>query len=184
MKKLNISKSKVLLFFISLAISFTMNAQIGGWKADLVSDAQSALTKMIEKTPKLQSYKDKAYGYAVFPKVTKGAVGVGGAAGQGIVYEQGVVVGSSKLKQASIGFQLGGQQYSEVIFFEDKKTFDNFINNKFKFDAQASAVAISPKFGASVDLAFKSGIAIFTQTKGGLMYEASVGGQHFKYTAK
>ena len=159
-----------------------MNAQIGGWKADLIEDSNAALKEMIKKTPKLQSYKDKSYGYAVFPKVTKGAVGVGGAAGKGIVYEGDTPVGESQLKQATIGFQLGGQQYMEVIFFEDKNAFDKFTNKKVKFSGQASAVALKP--GLSIDIAFKDGMAVFTQTKGGWMYEASIGGQHFTYKAK
>ena len=86
------------------------------------------------------------------------------------------------LKQASIGLQLGGQQYSEVIFFENSKAFDNFTNGKLKFGAQASAVAI--KEGASIDAAYNDGVAVFTKTRGGLMYEASIGGQHFKFKPK
>ena len=120
-----------------------------------------------------------AYGYAIFPKVTKAGLGVGGAAGRGIVYKGNIAVGSSKLKQASIGLQAGGQQYSEVIFFENKEAFDRFTSGKLKFDAQASAVAITE--GASADMAYSSGVAVFTRIKGGLMYEASIGGQHFTF---
>ena len=137
---------------------------------------------MIEQTPKLETYKTKAYGYAVFPKVTKAGVGIGGAAGNGVVYENGEIVGTSKLKQASVGIQIGGQQYSEVIFFENQKSFKLFINGKLKFDAQASAVALSE--GASIDVAYQGGVAVFTYTLGGLMAEASIGGQHFKYNSK
>ena len=97
---------------------------------------------MIKETPKLRTFYNKAYAYAVFPKVTKAGIGIGGAAGRGTVFKNHQVVGSSSLKQASIGFQLGGQQYSEVIFFENKKAYDHFINGNLKFDAQASAVAI------------------------------------------
>ena len=182
MKTFSLKKSHVLLFFISLALSYTMNAQIGGWKADLVKDSNKALSSMIEKTSKLQSFKDKSYGYAVFPKITKAGLGIGGAAGQGIVFESHAVVGSSKLKQASIGLQAGGQQYSEVIFFENKKAFEHFTNGKLKFDAQATAVAI--KTGVAIDVAYKDGVAVFTQAIGGLMFEASLGGQHFTYKAK
>jgi len=179
------SKSnKVQALFLVLVFTFSMglSAQVGGWKADLVEDSEKALAEMIEKQPKLQSYKDKSYGYAVFPKVTKGAIGVGGAGGKGIVFKDHEPVGQSSLKQATIGFQLGGQQYKEVIFFENKEAFDKFTNKKVKFDGQASAVALTA--GASVDVSFKDGMAIFTQTSGGLMYEASVGGQHFSYKPK
>ena len=117
----------------------------------------------------------------IFTKVTKAGIGIGGAAGKGVDYKNHQIIDSCKLKQASIGLQLGGQQYSEVIFFENKESFDNFINGNLKFDAQASAVAIT--VGASVDVAYQDGVAVFTRTKGGLMYEASLGGQHFKFEA-
>ena len=108
-------------------------------------------------------------------------LGIGGAAGRGIVYKGNNALGSSKLKQASIGLQAGGQQYSEVIFFENKEAYDRFASGKLKFDAQASAVAITE--GASADMAYSSGVAVFTRVKGGLMYEASIGGQHFTFDA-
>ena len=112
----------------------------------------------------------------------KAGFGIGGAFGKGIVFKDHQVVGSSKLKQASYGFQFGGQQYREVIFFKNEKSFENFTNDKLKFDAQASAVAL--KEGASIDAAYQDGVAVFTLTRGGLMYEASIGGQHFKYEPK
>jgi lipid-binding SYLF domain-containing protein len=181
MKTLSIKKSQFLLL-LSVVLPLALSAQIGGWKADLVEDSQKALVKMIEQKPKLLSYKDKSYGYAVFPRITKGAVGIGGAGGKGIVFKNDKPTGQSTMSQASIGFQLGGQQYVEVIFFENKKAYDKFTNKKVKFSGQASAVAIKP--GASVDIAFKNGMAVFTQTKGGLMYEASIGGQHFSFKPK
>ncbi|MEN8124532.1 MAG: YSC84-related protein [Bacteroidota bacterium] len=182
MKKINILKSHVFLFFISLALSFTMNAQVGGWNPELMNDSKTELNKMLEETPKLVTFKSNAYGYAVFPKITKAGLGVGGAVGKGIVFQGDKAVGESKLIQASFGLQAGGQQYSEVIFFENKESFEHFTNGKLKFDAQASAVAI--KKGVSIDVAYSNGVAVFTRTKGGLMYEASIGGQHFKYEAK
>ena len=171
-------------FVLTVIICGTMgiNAQIGGWKADLIEDSENALAEMIEKQPKLQSFKDKSFGYAVFPKVTKGALGIGGAGGKGIVYKNHVPTGESTLSQVTIGFQAGGQQYKEVIFFENEEAYSNFTNKKVKFDGQASAVAITE--GGSVDVAFKDGLAVFTQTNGGLMFEASIGGQHFSYKPK
>lgn len=177
------SLSKMLLSMtLILFLASHLSAQVGGWKPDLVADSQKALEEMIEKQPKLQSYKDKAYGYAVFPRVTKGAVGVGGAGGKGVVFKNHVPMGQSTLKQATIGFQLGGQQYMEVIFLENEEAYNKFTNKKVKFDGQASAVAIT--VGGSVDVAFKDGLAVFTQTRGGLMYEASIGGQHFSFKPK
>jgi len=180
MKNLISKRPQVFLFLISLILSFMGNAQIGGWNPELEKVAKEALAQMLEDSPKLETFKEKAYGYAIFPKVTKAGLGIGGAAGRGIVYKGALTVGSSKLKQASIGLQAGGQQYSEVIFFENKESYEHFTNDKLKFDAQASAVAITK--GASIDAAYQNGVAVFTRVKGGLMYEASLGGQHFKFT--
>lgn len=182
MRHLTLKNLAFSLVFALFLAPLNSSAQVGGWKADLIEDSEKALAQMIEKQPKLQSFKDKAYGYAVFPRVTKGAIGVGGAGGKGIVFKDHVPMGQSSLKQATIGFQLGGQQYMEVIFFEDEEAYKKFTNKKVKFDGQASAVAITA--GASVDVAFKEGLAVFTQTRGGLMYEASIGGQHFSYKPK
>lgn len=161
-----------------LFLSFTLSAQ-GGWNPERIKESREALQQMIKDTPRLQAFKNKAYGYVVFPRVTKAGIGIGGAAGRGIVFRNGNAIGWAALKQASIGLQLGGQQYSEVIFFENKKAYDHFINGNLKFDAQASAVAITA--GASIDAAYHHGVAVFTRAKGGLMYEASIGGQHFKF---
>ena len=170
---------KTTLIVLLLTVGSYLQAQVGGWNPEMEQDAENALASMIESTPKLQVFKDQAYGYAVYPKVTKAGIGIGGAAGKGIVYKNGEIVGSSKLKQGSIGLQIGGQQYSEVIFFKDQEAFDNFANGNLKFDAQASAVILDE--GASIDAAYNDGVAVFTQIIGGLMAEASVGGQHFTF---
>ena len=182
MKTVQLRISKMATAVMAIFLSITMNAQVNGWNPELESDSKEALNTILEKTPKLVSFKKDAYGYAVFPKITKGAVGVGGAAGNGIVYKDDVAVGSTHLKQATFGIQLGGQQYVEVIFFESEEVFEKFTNGKLKFNAQASAVAL--KSGAAIDAAYQDGVAVFTATKGGLMYEASIGGQHFKYESK
>lgn len=129
--------------------------------------------------PKLKLFFEKAYGYAVFPTVGKGGIWIGGAYGKGEVYKRGKLIGSSSLTQLTIGLQLGGQAYSEIIFFKDKKTLDQFTNGSFAFDAQASAVAVTA--GASTNADYNKGVAVFTRAKGGLMYEASVGGQKFTF---
>jgi len=129
MKSTTIKKLNLVGLCICFVFSFTAIAQVGGWNADLEKDAKEALKKMLEKTPKLESFKNKAYGYVVFPKITKAGIGIGGAAGRGIVYQNNTVIGSSKLKQASIGLQLGGQQYREVIFFENKEISEIFNVN-------------------------------------------------------
>jgi len=144
--------------------------------------AQVALTAFIEKDPKIQSFIDKSAGYVVIPTVGKGGFGIGGARGKGVLYENGAVTAIITLTQLSFGFQWGGQAYSEFIFFEDAATLENFKRGNYEMSAQASAVAITA--GASADAEFNGGMAIFTQAKGGLMYEASVGGQKFKVEAK
>lgn len=179
MKTVKLSPLFIITLIIGVIFSFNVQGQINNWNPELIKDSNDEMAKMIKDTPKLSSFKNKSYGYVIFPKVTKAGIGIGGAAGKGVVYKNHEIIGSSKLRQASVGLQLGGQQYSEVIFFENKKSFDNFINGNLKFDAQASAVAIT--VGASVDVAYQDGLAIFTRTKGGLMYEASLGGQHFEF---
>ena len=145
---------------------------------------------------------DDAYGYAVFPTIGKGGVGIGGAHGKGRVYEQGKHVGDTKMTQLTFGLQLGGQAYSQMIFFEDKRAFDEFTSGNFEFGAQASAVAITAGASASAStggssagasggkhdattttagIEYYKGMAVFTVAKGGLMYEASIGGQKYSY---
>jgi len=145
----------------------------------------------------------KSYGYAVFPTIGKGGIGIGGAYGKGRVYAGGEHVGDTSMTQVTLGFQLGGQAYSQIIFFEDKRAFDEFTGGNFEFGAQASAVAITA--GASAEATttgggsagasggkhdattvgdYYKGMAVFTVAKGGLMYEASIGGQKFSYTPK
>lgn len=147
----------------------------------LVWDSDEAKADFITTDGLMQSLFANAYGYAIFPNVGKGGIGIGGAAGNGIVYEQGSIIGKAKLTQLSIGFQFGGQAYREVIFFESKTDLDRFRENKIEFSAQASAVAATT--GASANVKYQEGVMIFTQQKGGLMYEASVGGQKFNFTA-
>jgi lipid-binding SYLF domain-containing protein len=120
-----------------------------------------------------------AAGYAIFPTVGKGAIGIGGARGKGWVYRRGALIGSTSLTQVTIGLQLGGQAYREVIFFKDQTALDDFCRGNFELSAQASAVAVTA--GASANAKYNGGVAIFTMAKGGLMYEASVGGQKFSY---
>ena len=119
---------------------------------------------------------------SVFPTVGKGGIGIGGAHGKGIVIKGDLTVAETSLSQLTIGFQLGGQVYSEFIMFKDKTAFDNFARGNFEMGAQVSAVAVT--LGASADANYNGGVAVFTIAEGGLMYEATVGGQKFKYKAK
>jgi lipid-binding SYLF domain-containing protein len=125
---------------------------------------------------------DTAYGYAVFPSIAKGGLVIGGAAGDGQVFEKGAYIGDAHVTQATIGAQIGGQSFAEVIFFETRAALDRFKENKFEMTAGVSAVAATE--GKSKDAKYTNGVAVFTHAKKGLMAEASVGGQKFKFTPK
>ncbi|MGD2074862.1 MAG: YSC84-related protein [Gammaproteobacteria bacterium] len=158
--------------------------------------------KIFKKAGESGSFFDNSYGYAVFPTIGKAGIGIGGAHGKGRVYAQGEYVGDTTMTQLSIGFQLGAQGYSQIVFFEDKRAFDEFTSGNFEFGAQASAVAITAGASAGASTAgssagasggkhdattvgdYHKGMAVFTVAKGGLMYEASVSGQKFSYTPK
>jgi len=155
-----------------------------------------------QKAGESKSFFGNAYGYAIFPTIGKGGVGIGGAHGKGRVYEKGKYVGDTSMTQITVGAQLGGQAYSQMIFFEDKRAFDQFTTGEFEFGAQATAVAVTAAVGAQAgtggtgastnvggDTAktkggYQNGMAVFTLAKGGLMYEASIGGQKFSYKKK
>lgn len=134
-----------------------------------------------KKDPALQTFFDHAAGYAVFPTVGEGAIGVGAAHGTGELIVDSKAIGKNSMTQVSIGLQLGGQSYSEIIFFEKPSTLEGFEHGNFAFAAQTSAVALAS--GASANAAYRNGVAVFTAAKGGLMYQASVGGQKFSYAA-
>ncbi|MFD1314075.1 lipid-binding SYLF domain-containing protein [Namhaeicola litoreus] len=147
----------------------------------LADEVKSGMKELIKEDPSLSKYFANAYGYAIFPKITKAGLGIGGAGGEGLVFEKGTVIGKATLMQATFGLQAGGQQYREVVFFEDKAALDRFTNGKFKFSGEASAVALEK--GVSADIAYQDGVAIITDPMGGVMAEASVGTQKFKYKA-
>ena len=164
--------------------------------ADEYSDAADAFRKASQSA----SFFSNAYGYAVFPTIGKGGIGIGGAHGKGRVYVKGAYVGDTSMTQVTVGAQLGGEAFRQIIFFEDERAFKEFTSGNFEFGAQAQAVAItagasagaSTGGGASASAsatqhdaaaagAYYKGMAVFTVAKGGLMYEASIGGQKFNY---
>ena len=161
-----------IITLLLLAISLNSYSQ-----KDVSDKSATAIEEIKTTNKKINKYFSSAYGYAVFPSIGKGGLGVGGAAGNGTIYKGGAIVGDCRMSQVTIGFQAGGQAYSEFIFFEDKDAFDRFTGDKFEFAAQATAVAVTA--GASFDVDYRNGILVFTHAKGGLMYEASVGGQKF-----
>ena len=181
MKTLNVLRASIFSLLITALMPGWIMAQDDDDRHKLINDANMAREEFIKKDPLMKNLFDNSAGYVIFPNVGKGAIGVGGAAGNGIVYQQGKPIGKAKLKQLTIGLQLGGQAYREVIFFESNAALDQFKGGNFELSAQASAVAADK--GASADVKYRNGIMIFTQEKGGLMYEASVGGQKFDYNA-
>jgi hypothetical protein len=144
-----------------------------------VKEAQETIAVFKKVDPSLSRFFDNAIGYAVFPTVSKGAIGVGGATGSGVVFEKGKAIGKASLTQVTVGAQLGGQTYSEVIFFETPPAFTDFKKGTLALAAQLSAVAASAD--ASKNVKYQDGVAVFTIGKGGLMAEASVGGQKFGF---
>jgi len=165
-----------------LALAALAAGSASAWDPDDIAkrdaDAQEARAALLEKDPAMQRFFDSAVGYVIIPTVGKGGIGIGGARGKGLLYENGEITAEVTLTQLTIGFQWGGQAYSEFIFFKDDVALADFKRGNYELGAQASAVAVTA--GASADAEYSSGVAIFTQAKGGLMYEASVGGQKFK----
>ena len=184
--------------FISLFTIFALTAQPA-----LADDVDTAIENF--RGAGAGDFIDNAYGYAVFPSIGKGGIGIGGAHGKGEVFRGGKKVGKTKISQITYGLQLGGQVYSQMIFFRDERAFDDFTSGNFEFGAQATAVALTAGAQASTSTGGggntssgtdadsskvnasdkqydgRSGMAIFTIAKGGLMYEATLGGQKFKY---
>jgi len=172
---------------------------LAGTAAPAWADHYSDTIALFRKAGESGTFFAKSYGYAVFPSIAKGGLGVGGAYGRGRLYQHGKPVGATSVTQLSVGFQAGGQGYSEIIFFEDKLAFDKFTTGNFEFGANVGAVAITAGASASAGTSGTSagasgnkkdattaggyfeGIAVFTIAKGGLMYEATVGGQKVSY---
>ncbi len=171
---------------------------LSGANALAATDAETVA--LFKEAGQSASFFSRSYGYAVFPTVAKGGMGIGAAHGKGGVYRNGKLTGSVTLNQLSIGLQLGGQAYSEIIFFEDQRAYDEFVSGNYEVNAGVSAVALTAGASASAgtqgatsaagsskddhttdSVGYYKGMVIFTVTKGGLMYEASVAGQKFKF---
>jgi lipid-binding SYLF domain-containing protein len=145
----------------------------------IITDSKEAKASFKTADPSMENLFKNSAGYVIFPNVGKGGVVVGGAAGRGTVYQKGTPVGTAQMIQATVGAQAGGQAYREIIFFKDKDALDRFMDNKFEFSEQASAIAV--KAGAAANTDYRNGVSVFSQEKGGLMLEASLGGQKFTY---
>jgi lipid-binding SYLF domain-containing protein len=144
-----------------------------------VKEADQAIAAIKKADPGMKKFFSTSAGYAVFPNVAKGGLVIGGAGGAGYLYEGGKPVGKTGLSQVTVGAQIGGEAYVEVVFFETKEALAAFKKGEWAMAAQVSAVMV--KSGASADAKYKDGVAVFTLMKGGAMAEASVGGQKFTY---
>jgi lipid-binding SYLF domain-containing protein len=173
---------KTALLFMTFVL-LTSTSSLWAFEPDTSDEMQLSVAKaivdMTNKDPGMSKFFDGAAGYAVYPNVGKGGIGIGGAHGKGLVIVDNKAIAETSLSQITIGLQLGGQVYAEFIFFKDKTALGHFQRGNFELGAQASAVAVT--LGASADADYDKGVAVFTNVGGGLMYEASVGGQKFKY---
>ncbi|MCP3875483.1 MAG: hypothetical protein GY699_20295 [Desulfobacteraceae bacterium] len=184
-------KLTLFLFTIIFLSSFSTRA---------MADKYTDTIDVFSKADAVKPFFDDAYGYAVFPTVGKGGIVIGGAYGAGRVYVNGRITGTTTLIKISIGFQLGGQAFSEIIFFKDERAYNEFISENFEFDGSLSAVVITaaaqaqtstqgntagaslgPATGAQAETTYTKGMAVFVHTLGGLMYEMSIGGQKFSF---
>ena len=174
---------------VTTALSSITACGGAGWRPDSPTPAvqsvegsaksRHTLSRMTERDPGLELFVENAHAFVVFPAVGKGGAAVGGAYGRGEVYEAGRYVGTASVTQLTAGLQLGGQSYSQIIFFEDEGTFRDFQQGNFELGAQASAIAVTAGAGASA--AYDDGVAVFVLPRGGLMYEVTVAGQKFAY---
>ncbi|SMD00482.1 Las17-binding protein actin regulator [Desulfocicer vacuolatum DSM 3385] len=183
---------KLFIFVLFLLFCFSGNA---------TANSYSKTISVFKQSKMVQPFFKNCYGYAVFPTIGKGGFGIGGAYGKGKVYKRGKATGTTSLAKVSIGFQFGGQAFSQIIFFQDQRSYREFTSGSFEFDASASAVAITagaqakagtegatagasagPATGEQADVSYYKGMAVFVHTIGGLMYEATIGGQKFTFT--
>ncbi|HEX4389430.1 MAG TPA: lipid-binding SYLF domain-containing protein [Steroidobacteraceae bacterium] len=184
------------------SLTFMLSAVLLSWAAMSSADEYTDTIALFKNAGQSAWFFQHSYGYAVFPTIGKGGLVVGGAHGNGRVYRHGAYVGDTSMTQVSVGFQAGGQAYSQIIFFEDERSFDEFTKGNFEFGADVNAVAITAAAGASAGTEgasagasggmkdaktagkYYKGVAVFTIVKGGAMYQATVAGQKFTYSPK
>jgi hypothetical protein len=173
--------SALVISALLLAACASQPAPENSADAKILSDQVAGSIKNFKTTdPTMDRFFKNSQGYAVFPVVRSAAVGVGGAYGQAEVYEKGKLIGNADLSQANIGASLGGQRYAEIVFFENEGSLATFKTTQVEFDARASAIAASAGAAATAD--YQKGVAVFTLPEGGLMFQAAIGGQKFRFT--
>jgi lipid-binding SYLF domain-containing protein len=173
-------KSVAMVATVALAtLGVVRMSNAGTNDAQLVSEARQTTAVYKKADPGIDVFFRRSVGYVVFPGIGKGGLGIGGAHGTGVLFENGAPVGKVTMNQLTVGAQAGGQEFSQIIFYEVPGPLQELKGGKSSFSAGVSAVALSA--GAAASARFKNGVAVFTATKGGLMLEASVGGQKFSY---
>ena len=147
--------------------------------SELINESRQTVAKFEKTDPGLSGWFSKAAGSVVFPSIGKGGFGLGGVAGEGGVYQNDKPISRATVTQVSVGAQVGGQEFSQIIFFQTTADLAHFVQGNFAFSGAVSAVAL--KSGASAAAKYRDGVAVFTATKGGLMLEASIGGPKFRF---
>ncbi len=178
MKSTSIFKRTGLTLLLIFFMGSMVTAQTSEQK-EIISDAERAKETLIQKDPEVKNLLENSVGYAIFPNVGKGAYIVGGASGNGAVYEGGELIGMADLKQLDVGLQLGGQAFIQVLLFRTQDTLDRFKEGKYKLSGNASAVALDK--GRAQSIEFMDGVGVITMPKAGAMLEISVGGQRFNF---
>jgi len=179
MKKTSTIRLAVLMTILSGLFFTSKSMAQDNSQERIINDSKGARASFVKADASMENLFKHSAGYVIFPNVGKGAAGVGAAAGNGAVYDKGVLVGTAHMTQVTVGAQAGGQAYREIIFFENQDALDRFMHDKVEFSGQASAIAV--KSGASANANYRNGVVVFSQEKGGLMLEASIGGQKFAY---
>jgi lipid-binding SYLF domain-containing protein len=177
-----VERAIVVMVLMSLVAGCSTGSASKEERDTLMKQAQASRQEWNKVDPQFEAFAKKSYGYAFFPEITKGAFVVGGAHGQGVVYEKGQHVGYADLTQVSVGFQGGLQDYSQLIVFENQAAMDRFKRNEVDFGANASAVVADK--GAALTAQFVDGVAVFVRPIKGAMAEASLGGQQITYLPK
>jgi len=179
MKRFLAGASVTLAAAILACCSSSPSPRTANGQDSLNDETQAALNQFRQADPSMQSFLNNSYSYVVFPNVKEGAVGVGGAYGKGQVFQGNRMIGYADLSQANIGVQLGGQSFAEIVAFQNAGAFDQFRNGQLSFDARASAVAAAAGAASAAD--YQKGVAVFTTAQSGLMVQAAIGGQKFRY---
>lgn len=175
MKNSSFTKKLSFLLLFMPVILFAQNTD----QNKIMNDAREAKNAFIQQDPAMSKLFERAEGFVVFPNVGKGAYIVGGAAGNGIVYQNGKAIGMAKLRQLDIGLQFGGQAFRQAIFFQTQAELERFKEGNFELSSTVSAVALEKGIAKSIE--FRDGIAVVTMPKAGAMIEVSVGGQKFEF---